>query len=93
MELPKLPMAGRNASSWQICLSILTDRWKSGLAPNPLIDSALLTLRYDTKSNFEVCHGQRGSKLHLTFLKVSHMNLAYPKTYSLVLKCLKSAQG
>ena len=92
MELPKLPMAGRNASSWQICLSILTDGWKSGLAPYPLIDSALLK-HYDTKGNFEVWHGQRGSKLHLTFLKVSHMNLAYPKTYSLVLKCLKSAQG
>ena len=34
-----------------------------------------------------------GFKLHLTVLKVSYMHLAYPKTYSLVLELLKSAQG
>ena len=73
------------------CILILTDGWKSGLAPKPL-QFIQLCLHYDTKGNCEVWHGQRGSK-HLKFMKVSYMNLAYPKTYSLVLKCLKLAQG
>ena len=62
-------------SAW---ILILTDRWKSGLAPKPLL-FIQLCLHYDTKGNCEVWHGQRGSKLHLTFMKVCYMNLPYPK--------------
>ena len=42
---------------------------------------------------FEIRHGLWGTKLHLTILEVYYMNLAYPKTYRLGLKCLKSNQG
>ena len=41
------------------CILILTDGWKSGLAPKPL-QFIQLCLHYDTKGNCEVWHGQRG---------------------------------